>query len=171
MNKNCEIIRIDGIDHKATDLYNEYFPILSRAAAVKRLPRDLCDDVASETLCSFFQNPEKYDSSRATLKTYLCTVAKSRAIDLFRKRKGDRLFCVENDELALLDKRSTIHDSLEGMAKLSSQPPSRRGTTASSLKLGVVTTPGLRSSPSFVAFWRLGGSFAITSIQKPVPFV
>ncbi|MBR4674022.1 MAG: hypothetical protein IKP00_06105 [Victivallales bacterium] len=51
----------------------------------------------------------------------------------------------------------------EAIAKLSSQPPSRRVAMASSLKLSVVTTLRFRSSPSLAAFWRLGGSFAITS--------
>ena len=56
--------------------------------------------------------------------------------------------------------------NLEANAKLSSQPPSRRGAMASSLKLSVVTTLRFRSSPSLAAFWRLGGSFAITSHLK-----
>ena len=37
---------------------------------------------------------------------------------------------------------------------------------ASSLKFSVVTTLHFRSSPSLAAFWRLGGSFAITSHLK-----
>ncbi|MBR0460246.1 MAG: prolyl oligopeptidase family serine peptidase [Victivallales bacterium] len=60
--------------------------------------------------------------------------------------------------------------SIEGIAKLSSQPPSRRSAMASSLKLGVVTAPSLRSSSSLAAFWRLDGCFAITSIL-PILFL
>ena len=39
----------------------------------------------------------------------------------------------------------------------------------SSLKLSVVTTLRFRSSPSLAAFWRLGGSFAMTYKDRNTP--
>ena len=80
-----------------------------------------------------------------------------RLLDLRRVPEKMLVSCEKNS-------RSVIR--YEVIAKLSSQPPSRRGAMASSLKLSVVTTLRFRSSPSLAAFWRLGGSFAITSHLK-----
>ncbi|MBQ6471672.1 MAG: hypothetical protein IJJ33_06790, partial [Victivallales bacterium] len=52
---------------------------------------------------------------------------------------------------------------IEAIAKLPSQPPSRRGAMASSPRLGVVTTPRFHPSSSAAASWRLGGGSAMTS--------
>ncbi|MBR0457858.1 MAG: hypothetical protein IJJ26_01350, partial [Victivallales bacterium] len=53
--------------------------------------------------------------------------------------------------------------TVENPRELQNSHPNRfPGAMTSSLKPGVVTTPSLRSSPSLAAFWRLGGSFAIS---------
>ncbi len=112
MAKNSDIVCVNGVEHKASDLFRQYFPLLKVAAASTGLARDLCEDVALDTLNAFFQEPGRFDPAKGALGTFLCTGAKHRAIDFFRKLKGDRLFCMEDETLAFLDERGELHASL-----------------------------------------------------------
>lgn len=46
------------------------------------------EECVSEAFFRFWQHPERFDPEKASLKTYLCTITKNLAIDLFRKRSG-----------------------------------------------------------------------------------
>lgn len=54
------------------------------------------EEVCSDTFIHLWLYPEKYDPSKSELKTYLCVVAKNKAIDRLRKLK--RVNQVQLDE-------------------------------------------------------------------------
>lgn len=63
-------------------------------------PREDVEDVVADCFCEFWQNVQKYDPDRAGLKTYLCAIARSRAVDRLRllcRRREDSFDSVFDD--------------------------------------------------------------------------
>lgn len=48
------------------------------------LPREDLEECVADVFISFWQHSDQFDASRGSLKTYLCLLAKSRAIDRLR---------------------------------------------------------------------------------------
>ena len=62
--------------------------------------REDVEDVVADCFCEFWQNVQKYDPDRAGLKTYLCAIARSRAVDRLRllcRRREDSFVSVFDD--------------------------------------------------------------------------
>lgn len=62
--------------------------------------REDVEDVVADCFCEFWQNVQKYDSERGGLKTYLCAITRSRAIDRLRllcRRREDPIDNVYED--------------------------------------------------------------------------
>jgi RNA polymerase sigma-70 factor (ECF subfamily) len=59
----------------------------SIALKVLRNP-DLAEDVVQETFVTFWNYPERFDSARGSLKTYLLTIAHRRAVDIVRSEEA-----------------------------------------------------------------------------------
>lgn len=55
-------------------------------SAATRVLRDetLAEDVVQDTFVGFWNDPQKFDSSRGTLRTFLLTIAHRRAVDVVR---------------------------------------------------------------------------------------
>lgn len=69
-------------------IYNRFGgAVHSVALKVLRNP-DLAEDVVQETFVTFWSSPEKFDSSRGSLKTYLLTIAHRRAVDIVRSEEA-----------------------------------------------------------------------------------
>lgn len=52
---------------------------------------NVCDDFemeacASDIFVDFYNNIERYSESKGSIKTFICTIAKRKAIDIFRKK-------------------------------------------------------------------------------------
>ncbi len=59
----------------------------SVALKVLRNP-GLAEDVVQETFVTFWNSPERFDSTRGSLKTYLLTIAHRRAVDIVRSEEA-----------------------------------------------------------------------------------
>lgn len=68
----------------AEDLYARYFP-LARATAARFLQGTGSDEdaeeVADDVMLELLAHPEKYDGGRGGLSTYVCVLARSRALN------------------------------------------------------------------------------------------
>ena len=55
---------------------------------------DLAEDIAADTFATLLLKPEKYNFS-VSLKTYIFTIGKNRAIDILRKRKRHGIVSID----------------------------------------------------------------------------
>ena len=73
------------------------------------------EDCVADIFCEFYANIEKYDLSISSIKSYLCVLARHKAIDVLRKR--GRQCCVSLDDadrlLQIADEFTVEGDFLE----------------------------------------------------------
>ena len=81
----------------AEDLYARYFP-LARATAARFLQGTGSDD---DVMLELLAHPEKYDGGRGGLSTYVCVLARSRALN--RRRTLTRRACLPLEEDILVE--------------------------------------------------------------------
>ena len=81
--------RIVGGDRDAFALlYDRFAPILfSFCVRILRDGRD-AEDVLQETFVQVWRDARRFDPDRASLKTWLFTIARSRALDRYRSRRS-----------------------------------------------------------------------------------
>ena len=88
----------------AEDLYARYFP-LARATAARFLQGTGSDEdaeeVADDVMLELLAHPEKYDGGRGGLSTYVCVLARSRALN--RRRTLTRRACLPLEEDILVE--------------------------------------------------------------------
>ena len=66
-------------------LVEQYSPLIHSVCADKlQSPEDI-QECVNDTFAEFFLNFERYDNSKSSLKNYLCTIARHKSIDRFRK--------------------------------------------------------------------------------------
>lgn len=53
------------------------------------------EECVSDVFIELWRHPEKYDPSRGSLKSYLCTITKSRAIDAWRRKAKENVVSLE----------------------------------------------------------------------------
>lgn len=71
-------------------LYGEYFGLVRSFLRVYLGDRIGADDVAQEIFLQVWRQPDGYNPSRATLKTYLFAIARKKEADWWRKHPFDR---------------------------------------------------------------------------------
>lgn len=101
------------------EAYNRHFaPVVTFS---RRVLRDdtLAYEVAQETFLHLWTNPEKYDASRGTLRSYLLSKARGKSIDVIRSelarrrreiRSHTESMLLENDETGEVLKENSIAD-------------------------------------------------------------
>lgn len=75
-------------DRWAQTVYSMVFQLLREA--------DAAEDVVEETFWQVWHRAASYDSSRGTVRTWLLTIGRSRALDRLRSRKRNREDAAEN---------------------------------------------------------------------------
>lgn len=95
-------------------------PAIAAAAAVLR-DRTAAEEVAQEAFLELWRRPQSFDRARGTLRTYVCLLARSRALDraraeATRRRSVERLAALERAAHA---KEAGPGDSVEARPLLS----------------------------------------------------
>lgn len=100
---------LDGDEHAFDDILDLYQKniIFFICGIVK--DEALAEDIAADTFAHLIVHPEKFRTG-GSLKSYLYTIARSRAIDALRKRGRESVDRVEN--IDLLSDLSTLPDEL-----------------------------------------------------------
>lgn len=85
------ISRIRGGDEDAFKrLFGRYSP--SARALAQRLVRqpNLAEEIVQETFLSIWENPDRYDSLRGSVRSWLMTTVHNRAVDAVRREEAQR---------------------------------------------------------------------------------
>ena len=80
------------------DIYDEYGARCFSLALRLIGDSTLAEDAVQEALLSLWRAPERFDSSRASLATYLLTLTHRRAVDLLRRESLQRRGRVASDD-------------------------------------------------------------------------
>lgn len=95
------------------DLYARYFP-LARATAARFLQGmgsgEDVEEVADDVMLELMEHPENYDGSRGGVSTYVCVLARSRALN--RRRALTRRACLPLEEDILVESGGGPDDAL-----------------------------------------------------------
>lgn len=80
----------DGDESALATLYDRWAQSVYSLAAHLLKDADGAEDVVEETFWQVWQRASSYDVSRGTVRTWLLTIGRSRALDRMRARKRDR---------------------------------------------------------------------------------
>jgi RNA polymerase sigma-70 factor (ECF subfamily) len=75
-----------GCQQALAEAYDTYAPAVYGLALRITNDRGTAEDIAQEVFVELWQRPERYDPRRARLRTWLCMIARRRAIDWLRRR-------------------------------------------------------------------------------------
>ena len=89
-----------------TAAYRQYASGLRGFVGTIIIDRHLAEDVVHEAFLEWWQHPARYDPTRATLESWLRTIAHRRAIDRIRSREASRR---RDLRLGIRDHHSTDH--------------------------------------------------------------
>ena len=86
-----DVTAIAGIKEQNEDIFNEVVVKYSKllwpivAAVLKNVGNEQdVEECVADVFIDLWENPDKYDAERGTLKTWLCMVARCKAIDRYR---------------------------------------------------------------------------------------
>lgn len=71
-------------------LYRAHAPAVAVVARRILLDRDAADDIVQDVFLHLWQHPESYEPHRGPIRTWLCVVARHRAIDRLRRLQLER---------------------------------------------------------------------------------
>ena len=74
------------------------------------------EDCVADVFCEFYAEIEKYDLSISSIKSYLCVLARHKAIDVLRKRGRQQSISLDNEEnlIKIADDFTIEGDFVEG---------------------------------------------------------
>lgn len=80
--------------------------------------REDAEECVGDIFLSVWQNPEKYDQDRGSLKSYLCMLTKSRALNIYRKKSRDDVVYLDDftetagEDFEELTDYSELHEAI-----------------------------------------------------------
>ena len=91
-NDDSSLIRrvADGDEAALATLYDRWSQVVYSLVAHLLNDADGAEDVVEETFWQIWQRAASYDASRGTLRTWILTIGRSRALDRLRSRKRNR---------------------------------------------------------------------------------
>lgn len=104
-NELIELIK-DDPDRGLKLLMDSYMGLI--CTVVRDKLATVCDDFEMESCISdvfvdFYNNIEKYTIDKGSVKTFICVIAKRRAIDVFRKKKREFGYMYIDDEESYIE--------------------------------------------------------------------
>jgi RNA polymerase sigma factor (sigma-70 family) len=89
---------IAGSDRTLAEVYDTHGPIVYGMALQVTRDRGAAEDIAQEVFVDLWLRPERFDPHRASLRGWLCMIARRRGIDWVRRRSAQ-----ERARLATMD--------------------------------------------------------------------
>ena len=79
---------VAGDEGALTEAYNEWSALVHTLAARITSDDDAAQDVTQEVFVHLWERPQAYDPQRGALRTWLCLLARRRALDWSRRRQA-----------------------------------------------------------------------------------
>ena len=79
-----------GDDHALAEVYDRYSGTVHGLAARVLRDRRAAEDVTQDVFVALWQDPDRFDATRGTLRGYLATMAHRRAVDAVRRDEARR---------------------------------------------------------------------------------
>jgi RNA polymerase sigma factor (sigma-70 family) len=79
---------VAGDEAALAEAYNEFSTLVHTLAARITSDHDAAQDVTQEVFVHLWERPDAYDPQRGALRTWLCLLARRRALDLSRRRQA-----------------------------------------------------------------------------------
>ncbi|MCR4721897.1 MAG: sigma-70 family RNA polymerase sigma factor [Lachnospiraceae bacterium] len=80
-------------------VYNEYFSYVYNIIYARTLNRTETEDLVSDVFFRAMENFKKYDPTKASEKTWICTIARNRLIDYYRSSARTRSVLMPDDDM------------------------------------------------------------------------
>ncbi|HEX8638089.1 MAG TPA: RNA polymerase sigma factor [Pyrinomonadaceae bacterium] len=87
-------------------LYNKYRDRVFGFAYRMLGSQSIAEEVTQEVFLALIENPERFHPERGSMPTFLCSVARNRILNYFRKRGGEIEDYLEDDELQTIEDES-----------------------------------------------------------------
>lgn len=81
------------------EVYNEHFSYVYNIIYARILNRTETEDLVSDVFFRAMNNFTKFDPSKASAKTWLCTIARNRLIDYYRSGARNRNVLMADDDM------------------------------------------------------------------------
>lgn len=81
-----------------TELYNEYLDAIFNYCLIRLGDPDLAEDVAAETFEQVWRDRNRYDSQRASITTWLFSIARNRVVNKQRKQGRRSLLALNHHQ-------------------------------------------------------------------------
>ncbi|PNV62122.1 hypothetical protein C0033_10745 [Clostridium sp. chh4-2] len=111
--------QISGMDQE--ELYRTYAPAARLVCQRILYPlgtKEDVEEVVQDVMCELLTCPEKYDECRASFKTYVAVVARSRALNMVKKLSRLKMVPMEGVlEIGLEDNRAVEWEELKDLIK------------------------------------------------------
>jgi len=93
---------LDGKESALKEIYLEFSPLILGLS--RKLVGEDAEDLLQIVFLSAWKNRSQFDSSRGSMKSWLCGITRHRAIDLLRKKTPTCAMSVEDSEQFLISK-------------------------------------------------------------------
>ena len=81
------------------EVYNEYFSYVYNIIYARTLNRAETEDLVSDVFFRAMENYGKFNPKKASVKTWICTIAKNRLIDYYRSGNRTRSVLMADDDM------------------------------------------------------------------------
>jgi RNA polymerase sigma factor (sigma-70 family) len=81
---------LDGDGSALSEIYDRFGELVFGLALRTTRDRTLAEDVTQETFVALWQAPAKFDPTRGSLRSWLCTIAHRRSIDAIRRNESHK---------------------------------------------------------------------------------
>ena len=122
---------VDGDELALAEIYDRFSPLVYGLALRVIGDARAAEDVTQEVFLQLWQNPDRFDASRGSLRTFLGTLAHRRSVDLIRheesrRRREDRSATEPRPTIAVDDEavRDVIAERVRD--RVAALPPAQR---------------------------------------------